>query len=279
MEFYYVNHLGERINFYNSSYVLSEHTFMNWALTYATVGSRSTGFGISPSEHPFVVRIVPREAEAGPREAMFKALINRMADVFAQDGNTPGALWTTNGEYMPCRIVVSEKSGWVRYRDVMINCTLMSDYPYWLKPVLYQCPKHESVPGANLYLDYPYDYEYDYQSGYTGQVLISNSGAQAANFRITIYGAAVDPYMVIDGNTVGINTTLLAGEYAVIDSSAYEVYKVKTDGTKVSLFNDRTKGNTSIFEKIAPGLHSVIWPGTFGFDLTVLEERREPLWS
>ena len=152
-------------------------------------------------------------------------------------------------------------------------------YPFWIKENVYDFAKVEDIQDANQFLDFPYDFSYDYRSELTGQAFIQNPGAAPANYRLIIYGAVNNPYIVADGNYIGINTVLENNEYAVIDSRNHTVYKVANNGTRTNLFNDRIKGNVSMFEKISSGDHFVAWSGLFGITLTIYEERSEPLWS
>jgi hypothetical protein len=52
----------------------------------------------------------------------------------------------------------------------------------------------------------------------------------------------------------------------------------RNDGTTVNHFNDRNKASY-IFEKIPPGNNAITWPGGFGFDVILMEERSEPKWT
>lgn len=278
MDLYYENNQGEIIKFYDSSYILTDHAFFDWSLSYSTVRSRSTGFKFDPAVRNFKVRIVPKEPELEDRYRAYQELINAFVNICAKDTSKPGKLWTTGGEYLICRIVASTKTEWIKSKDVLLSCQLLADYPVWIKENTYSVTKHEDTPGANLYLDFDYDFDYDYMSPITGQQYVQNDGYGNAQFKIIMYGPASDPYIVLDGKTIGVNTVLAGTDYLVIDSRSYEVYKVTNTGEKVNQFNNRTK-TTSIFDKISPGRHSMIWPGTFGLDLTIFEERREPEWN
>ena len=77
----------------------------------------------------------------------------------------------------------------------------------------------------------------------------------------------------------GINITINAGEYAVIDSMVEKMYLVDLSGTTSDIFNKRIKGQgVRIYEKIPSGISSVNWSSGFGFDLIVYDERSEPKW-
>lgn len=277
MEFYYENHRGQRIDFFNSPYILAEHTFTDWNMTYQLVQRRSTGFAFDPATKTFRIRLMPRAVEAADREEAYRNLYDEFVSVISQDIEQPGKLWTTNGEYMVCRIIEAAKSAWNKYRDVTIACVLLADNPVWIKEVIYE-KESRGESEEDPFLDYPYDYPYDYASGQTGSFKISNKGYGAANYRLIIYGPAASPNIVLDNVVIGADTILQQGEYLVIDSQTHSVYTVQNNGTIVNQFNNRSK-TRSIFEKISRGEHLVVWNGTFGYDLILYEERREPEWN
>lgn len=133
MDFYYENHLGEKIQFYDSPYVLEGHTFLDWALEYTTVSNVSGSFRFVPTVKTFHVLIVPVETYAEDREALYKQLINRFVEVVAKDTEQPGKLWSMSGDYVVCRIVTSNKTDWNKYRKVALTCELLADDPVWIR--------------------------------------------------------------------------------------------------------------------------------------------------
>lgn len=234
-------------------------------------GDKVTRFDKEAAVYSAILDISGSEAER-------RATLNALHAAFDADIYSMAAGKIIHGDYyIHCFITYSS----TYYDDpwTQNEITLYCPYPFWIKENLFEFLKQEEIPDANNFLDYNYDFDYDYESSLTGQALISNPGAGGANYRLTFFGACVDPYMVIDGVTIGVNTTLLTGEYLVIDSRNHTIYKVANNGTRTNCYNDRVKNGVSIFEKIAPGEHSVVWPGTYGFDLIVFEERSEPLWS
>ena len=75
-----------------------------------------------------------------------------------------------------------------------------------------------------------------------------------------------------------INGAIGAGETLLIDSTTKKIVLTKADGSKENWFDKRNR-ESYIFEEIPPGEHAVIWNGTFGFDLTIIEKRSEPKWT
>ena len=53
--------------------------------------------------------------------------------------------------------------------------------------------------------------------------------------------------------------------------------KYRNNGVMVNLFDLRGK-EFSVFEPIPGDVVTVTWNGSFGFDITLFEERSEPAW-
>lgn len=124
---------------------------------------------------------------------------------------------------------------------------------------------------------YPYDYPYDYaMSLVSGKIVCDSIGS--SNFRLLIYGEAVNPSVVIGGHTYAINGTVGKGETLLIDSQKKTITLTTATGTKVNWFNKRNRSHY-IFEPIPAGVNGVTWSGEFGFDLSVIEKRSEPKWT
>lgn len=207
-----------------------------------------------------------------------KAQLNALHSAFESDifAMSPGKL--VHGDYyVQCYMSKSETQ--YAKPDTENNVEVYCPYPFWIKENAYSLLPQESTESANLYLDYDYGFDYDYMSQESGQGIIRNPGAGAANYRLIVYGPATDPILTIDNRTIGVYTTIAAGEYLVIDSRDNTVIRRMANGETVNLYNNRVKTGTSIFDKISPGQHSVIWAGTYGFEITVFEERSEPAWS
>jgi len=195
------------------------------------------------------------------------------ADVYALE---PGRI--VHGDYY-IHCFINFSSTYANNPFTNNEITIYCPYPFWIREHTYEFLPKEELPDANAFLDYDYDFSYDYESDLTGQAYVINPGAGAANYKTYFFGPAVNPYMVIDGNTIGLNTTIETGEYVVIDSRNHTVIRVANNGRQTNLYNQRVKTNKSIFDKIAPGEHSIVYPGTFGFNFVIYEERSEPKWS
>lgn len=163
--------------------------------------------------------------------------------------------------------------------------TVATDYPQWIKETLTSFCKNGSVilevdkedAAERRNLDFQVDFPYDYMSEMKGKTL-NNTGFAGVNFRLIIYGAAVNPVIYIGGHCYQVDCHVEENEYLTIDSIAKTILLTKRDGSVENHFHQRNR-DSYIFEKIPAGANTVTWNKAFGFDIVLLEERSEPKWT
>ena len=96
-----------------------------------------------------------------------------------------------------------------------------------------------------------------------------------SEFRMIIYGLAVNPRITINGYSYVLYTTIPDGAYVIVDSRTHTITQYNTDGTQSNMFNYRNKTD-SIFAKIPGGNLRIAWDATFGADITIFQEKSEP---
>jgi hypothetical protein len=179
--------------------------------------------------------------------------------------------------YIECYITASSTVPDQTYLWTNNDITIYCPYPFWIKEETRTFMPQEA-PGEQQYLDYDFDYEYDYFYGNPGIAIWQLDFPFPSEFRMTVFGPAVNPRVLINGYPYQFNDTLEAGEYVVIDSRSNKITKHLVNGYTVNIFDLRNKAH-SIFEPI-PGCNLTFnWSGQFGFDLTLYEERSEPRWT
>ena len=187
--------------------------------------------------------------------------------------------------YLKCYITGSKKGKYLESKGYMTaTLTVTTDYPQWVKEstvsfrtdgsVVTNTPQETS---AKRNFDFNYDFPYDYTSGMRNKTL-NNTGFVGTNFKLIIFGAAVNPAVHIAGHTYKVNCEVQAGEHLTIDSLSKTVILTRVDGTEVNEFNHRNRASY-IFKEIPSGNNAVTWDGDFGFDVVLLEERSEPKWT
>lgn len=206
-----------------------------------------------------------------------REMLNQLHAAFEADifNRTPGRI-THGAFYIDGYVIASSTYPEAPFtqNEIQIYCP----YPFWVRDHEFRFETIEDSAQQYEYLDYAYDYAYDFAAHLPGYGKIENPGEAPANYHIRIYGPATAPYVSVGNRTIGITADLGTREYLDIDSKNKTVTKYAENGVKVNLFNARIKGSQSIFDRIAAGDAAVLWNGTFEFDLTLYEERGEPLW-
>lgn len=209
----------------------------------------------------------------GPEHAR-RSKIQALHDDFENDirSKKPARLYW--GEYyIECYILSSVTTP----NDIRVwtdnKIEIYAPYPFWIRE-----NKQSFLPisaESTGFLDYEYDYEYDYTPPASGSQQWVLDTPFDSNFKMTIYGAVVNPHISINGYEYILYTTIASGGYAVIDSRDNTIKLVSAQGVETNGFNTRNKA-ASVFKHIPGGSLSISWTGDFGFDLTVYEERSEP---
>lgn len=203
------------------------------------------------------------------------ALLEALHDDFELDVRnlTPGRLiW--NDYYIECYAKESSTKPDDSNMIVDNTVTFYCPYPFWIKEEKKSFFTQTSATGET-FLDFPYDYPYDYFPGESGYATWQTNFPFKCDFRMVIYGPAVNPRIVINDHTYQILDVLEATEHIVIDSKYATIEKTTASGQKVNAFDLRNK-EESVFEQLPAGTLTISWPGAFGFDLTLYEERSEP---
>lgn len=198
--------------------------------------------------------------------------------VKAKDSGEKENTWhrsTVGDMYLNCYVTASEKSEWepeAGYIDVSL--TLAVEYPMWVgeNPYTFHSFGVSSTDNKRYHGRYPYRYANGMNS-----TCIINPHFTNSNFKLIIYGSAVNPMVTIGGVPYLVNVILEEEEYLAIDSRSRTIIKVTKNGERENLYHNRQKGR-NFFRKIDSGRQPISWTGKFDFDLIIYEERGEPKW-
>lgn len=136
---------------------------------------------------------------------------------------------------------------------------------------------YELVKQRNLTaLDYPHDYPYDLLSD-QGIAYITNEGVVPSDVKLIFYGPAISPQVIIGENEYTVYTSIEDGERLVISTKDRTIQVIKADGTIENAFSLRSP-RSEFFKKIDVGRSEVMWDGSFGLDIVLVEERSTPKW-
>ena len=152
---------------------------------------------------------------------------------------------------------------------------------YWRKEFKKQFTHATEI--VNEWLDHPHDFQHDYGIGvFPEEITIDSLGETPVSF--IIYGAAVNPYIIIDGNRYEVDVVVPSGGYLTVDGVKHTITLTDAYGHHTNVFDAGVRGSgkgggTYIFQPLKPGTHSVAWPSGFGFDLIHYQTEGVPPWS
>lgn len=271
--FVYVNHQNKRFEGLKNRVFLNYNSLRDYSWSYDTINNRISRFykKVTTRSVPLVV-CCETEEEA-------KEIMNSLHQIVEADiqAMSPGKIYI--GEYYTTGyITVSKKTKYlISGRFCKIDLTLLSDNPAWYRETTHSFTAGEAQSSVTTGTDYPYDYTYDYSASLKSRNILCDSIGDNA-FRLLIYGEATNPIVTIGDHQYTVNGTIAAGETLLIDSVAKTIVMTTAAGKQTNWFDKRGR-ESYIFEPISAGSNSVVWNETFGFDLTIVEERSEPKWT
>lgn len=266
----YTNHAGETVEMrVDGTWHYGETDLHDYEWGYDTVSDRVAGFRREPRD--FSLRVMMDGGTAAER--------NRAADVFESDvaAGVPGTL-RVGLSSMRCWVTASSKASWWFSEGTMaMDLTVHADDPVWTRETTAQFLR-QSTEASSGGLDYPFDYAFDYSGG-TSTSVVTNPYALPCACRLTIYGPAVSPYVIIAGNRYQVDVTVPDGGLLIIDGLERTIVSRTPDGIDLNAFADGVRAEGARpFARIPSGTSEVRWGGAFGFDCTMVEERSEPAW-
>lgn len=304
----YINSAGIEVNLNKNSYRMLLSDILDYEWEILESANKIIGFGKKISRKDINVDVLKKEKNAREK-------LNELTEVFEYDvlNMSPGKLYIDKF-YLSCFFIKSKKENWET--DTVISCTfgLATDYPFWIKETFYQfhqqqipvkepdiqypvvsggiysekALENQAVLGefpfdfarpSDIKIEYPmFGFPFDFVATSYGRRTIENPSFADSNFILTIYGFADNPSVMINGHPYTVYATIYEGERLVINSVDRTVLKIGRLGEVSNLYNSREKV-VSVFQKIKPGAQVVTWPGSYGIDLTLLDERSEPKWS
>lgn len=230
------------------------------------------------------VKNFKKEALQLPVELLFMSgnirdNLNKFFEYSDYDVSTekPGRLYWEE-YYIECFVIQSNTTPSEAMLDTgVVSCILFCPYPFWLKETTttFNTDSSGIIGGKNL--DYPHDYDFNFASNLNA-ISIDNEGYLDADFKIVIYGPALNPAININGHKYSVDVEINEGEYLTIDSIEKKIFLTQNKGNIINYFNKRNR-ESYIFEKVPVGTSVVSWNNDFKFDITVIEKRSQPKWK
>ena len=270
--FVYENHLGKRFDSLANGMYLVHSDILDYSWNFDVINNR-----ISRFFRPVTTRGLPLVV-IGKTAAEAKEARNRLLEIVEADIHAilPGKIYI--GEFYTIGFITASKKSKYLFnkRYCNINLEFTSSDPAWFTERTYVFAKDNGDSDIAYGVDYPFDYSFDYATTVKNRQIIGGDSG-GSKFKLKIYGDATNPSINIGGHVYSVNGTIKKGESVLIDSINKTITLTMATGQKVNWFDKRNR-ESYIFEPIPPGNSSVNYSGTFGFDLTIIEERSEPKW-
>lgn len=249
-----------------------------------------TGLGIRGREWSYAmgrrnIRNVSRQAREAELTADFLTAEAAEAARRAMDrdvaNGTPGQLVVPSGWSQRAYVVKQEPSdryhGWLR-----AGMTVLLLDGVWRRLVTTRYGKGDA--GSDCGKAYAYGYEYDYAPPSNARTLEVDAPA-ACPIRITVFGYAGNPSITIGNNVYSFDVEVPTGGYLLVDTRPDPtVTLVDSSGRETDAFATAHRGaglgsGEYAFEPVKPGVTTVGWDNSFGFDLGVYLEEGEIPWT
>lgn len=186
------------------------------------------------------------------------------------------------GEWRQAAYIAASEPQIIGGGDVLSTLAVLLMEGYWwrLEEIDFHIP---SGGGLGGHLDYPYDLPTDFGK-MPDRDSVESSTLTPSNIRLTIYGPAVNPYVIIGANRYQVDVTVPSGSRLVVDGKAATIETVSSSGIVADRFADGVRGTglgggAYIFEPLQPGPQTVSWDGSFEFTLGWYEEEGSPPWK
>lgn len=272
-KFTYTNHLGEVINFGESPYFASHTDLRDYKWTYDTGITR---FDRDTVTKTLEVILVGTEEDANKAKDALYEIFEK--DVLAMKKGTFQV-----GEYkMNAFVYGSKKTNYLTNKRLLIvELDVVTDTPQWKTEKTFSFTAETETDDIDYGRDYLAAVGYPYGYSYSQvEAEAYNDSFYACGFRLVIYGPVTNPAITIGGKVYKVDVAVAKGEYLEIvsDGKTKTITLHKSGNVKEDCFAKRYKPQ-SVFAKIETGVNLVTWDNTFGFDLTLLQERSEPKWT
>lgn len=276
----YENSNGDSVNLSSGNFVCEEkplRTF-KWNYTFNTLpsdrGASADSFYRGENAFDFNLVVWSENHEKTAE------LLNNLSNIIEYDVRmrTAGKLWLDD-HYIECYIVSGAVNRYSRDKAVCSKrYTVLPVGMYWCFETKSTFPIGSGIQTSQGVKKYNNRYPYKYGIGYSSQIIYNDTERWDIPAVITIYGPISNPSLRIAGNTYAVNATIGSNERIVIDQKMKKIYKISARGERSNLYPYRDKTH-NIFEYIPSGNVDVVYSGDFGFDVTLIHQRSEPLWT
>ncbi len=208
-------------------------------------------------------------------------LLRRIAD-YDMLNNTPGTIHC--GDWFQRAYIAgyepSDITKWHHQEDIDV-ILLDGQWGKWNNLTLWPTADDPTTD----YLDLPTDTPFDLMPPSAINSIVNDS-ILPSPIKLTFFGAAVNPYILIGSNRYELKTTISTGARVVVDGSVWprtitmiSAYGDVTDAFAAGVRGDGEGSGNYIFEKLKSGYNIVQWSGSFGVDVAWLTQEGGLPWE
>lgn len=272
--FKYVSASGVEVDFTVNPFVWRGTDLLNYAWTPA-YSKRQSSFGSSVKNFARDSRQFTFQVLAiNGTWAEITTALNRMHGIFEVDvtGKTPGKLYFGD-QYLPGFITDSSKTVMDNLYSI-VNLTFASGSPFWVTEDLHRFEPLSTSASTGFIL--PLALPFAIVAPQSRQMV--NDHYVDCSAIITMYGPVTNPSFSIGSHTYEVTGVLNTGDRIEIDQVERTVTKISSSGERLNFFSKRGK-SYSVFDPIPHGENYVYSNNDFTFDILLLKERSEPVWT
>lgn len=275
MKVYYINNLGQRIDFIGGNYKMETTDLFSYKESYDLTNNRGNSRIDSFYRSVTIKKIAFTTVGKSLQDCY--TLANEFYNITSADviKNVQGRIYY--GDYfVECNIFASTPSQWeYMINQIDFDVEVLIPNPNWVKELRLEIESSGGIVDITE-LDFPFDFPFDFPMSSLVNRYIDNPTNQDVNFRMEIHGQANQPVVQIGDNIHGLRFSLNEGEYALIDSLRGTITRFLINGTSENIFHWRLNQN-SIFTKIPPG-QSLVKTEQRTI-ITIYIERSAPEWT
>ena len=271
----YLNHLGAVFDFDAPGIYTHRDALRDYSWDITLLNGRIASAKRAEVSIPIVVNFVMSPAKCNAAKERLRAVLD--ADPIAgKTGRLYDGAW-----YVACILQSSSKALWW-YGDDTARCNLsfLASEPVWIREHASSFSRGDTSGGLN----FPFDFPFGFELTGDGSRFVENPGLEPSPVKLTIYGPAKSPVVIIGGNRYEVDVEVKEGGRLVIDGMSKTIDVEDMYGRKENAFsrrcgNQREGSGSYVFQKLDSGHHAVTWDGSFAFDAVVFERGSESGWG
>lgn len=271
----YVNHFGSTFDFDAPGIYTHRDAIRDYSWSITLLNGRVSSASRAEATLSLVVNFAmdPEGCEEQKKQ------LCRVLDADPLAGKT-GRLYDDDW-YIECILQSSVKALWW-YGNGCARCNLsfLASDPVWVRERVSVFSKGDTSGGLN----FPFDFPFGFENAGAGTRFLENPGLEPSPMRITIYGPAKSPVVVVGGNRYEIDVDVDENGKLVIDGTCKTIEVEDAYGRRENAFSkrlgtQREDSGTYAFQRLKPGHQAVSWDGSFAFEVVVFERASEKGWE